>query len=91
MGVDVDLGVVAAMQAGDIEPADAVPAHVAERHRADRFVGSCHDLPTLRGHRRRTAISLEAGTLNWPAAFSIAEISSLASTVPSSLPLAAAR
>src|SRR5258707_3546815 len=36
-------------------------------------IGACdlapaarHRLPTLRSHRRRTAISLAAGTLNWP-------------------------
>src|SRR5262249_47655784 len=32
--IDVDLGVVDAVLAGHEQPADAVPAHVAERHRA---------------------------------------------------------
>src|SRR6266404_8981266 len=36
--IDVDLGVVPAGAAGDVEPAHAVPAHVAERHRLDRLV-----------------------------------------------------
>jgi hypothetical protein len=75
LGVDADLGVVAAMQAGDIEPAHAVPAHVAQRHRLDRLVAP--------GHRCCTAYSRHASALNSFAAFSIAALLSGASTVPS--------
>ncbi len=37
-GIHVHLSVMAAGAAGDVKPADADLAHVAERHRADRFV-----------------------------------------------------
>src|SRR5262249_25726463 len=64
VGVHVDFGVVAAVPAGDIEPAHAVLAHVAEGHRSDRFVGPAH--------RRGSAISFAGSSLNSLAAFSMA-------------------
>jgi hypothetical protein len=87
----VAMRLVVAVLAGDIEAAHAVLAHVAQRHRLDRFVAwGCH-LPTLRDHRRRVAISLLAGTLCSFATRSIASPSSAASTVPSHMALWAAR
>jgi len=42
VGVDVDLGVVAAVPAGEIKSAHAVATHVGKRHGADRFVKAGH-------------------------------------------------
>ena len=51
-GVDVELGMVIAGPAGHIKPADAVVAHVAERHGVDWFVIPGH-LNKLRTDRER--------------------------------------
>ncbi len=55
------------------------------------YVAPGHRLPTLRGHRRQTAISRHASVLNAIAATSIAELSSLASTLPTHFALEVAR